>query len=73
MRAEIVIRSLKPDGEVFEFSDYIYNTFNHTVDQFEKFVENNAEEYARESCEYVGPDELDYVGIVEINFDEDEL
>ena len=73
MRAEIVIRSLKPDGEVFEFSDYVYNTFDMTADQFKTFVKNNAESFAAESCEYGGQDELDFVGVEEINFDEDEL
>ena len=74
MRACLNIRSIKHDGEVFDFTEYVYNVFDKTEDQFKQFVENNADQFALDACYGVGgEDELDFVAVTGIDFDEDEL
>jgi hypothetical protein len=73
MRACLNIRSLKQDGEVFDFTEYIYNDFNKTEDQFKQFVENNADQFALDACYDVGSeDELDFVTVTSIEYDAEE-
>lgn len=73
MRACLNIRSLKQDGEVFDFTKYVYNDFNKTEDQFKQFIENNADQLALDACYGAGgEDELDFVAVTSIDYDVEE-
>ena len=70
LRAEIYIAAIKPEGEFFEFSQYIYNTEHKTEEDFRTSIKNDSLQIAQDACYGDGYDEVDFVAIKDIIFEE---
>ena len=70
LRAEIHIAAIKPDGEFFEFSEYICNKENLPEEDFKTYIKNDSVLLAQDACYGDGYDEVDFVAIKDIFFEE---
>ena len=71
LKAEIVIRALDKDGQVFDFSHYTYsNIEGQTVPDkdFEDYIREYANRIALFACSESW-DECDFIAVVGINFE----
>lgn len=69
-RAVLNIKSLNKDGEVFDFSEYVYKPSHIIRSEFEKMIKDNVNQIADEACFNEGVDSVDLISVTSLEFEE---